>query len=151
VKMPQSACHCPAIAGGRGYSGCRWVNAGPDARTVTAHPGPSYRVGQGAPSPSPPGAARRLCPVNRRDLELIVQTRASLKDDSARERMQAAGVRQVEMAAVCGVAPSTVSQWLAGVRVPAADKALAFGRALAASERKAALWPEMTSASPGTR
>lgn len=76
--------------------------------------------------------------MNRRDLELIVATRAALKNQSARGRRAAAGVRQVEMAAVCGVSPSTVSQWEAGLRSPAADHALAYGRALAAAERRKA-------------
>jgi transcriptional regulator with XRE-family HTH domain len=76
--------------------------------------------------------------VNRRDLELIVQTRAALADQSARGRRAAAGVRQVEMAAVCGVSPSTVSQWESGLRSPGADHALAYGRALAAAERRRA-------------
>lgn len=76
--------------------------------------------------------------MNRRDLELIVATRAALKNQSARARRAAAGVRQVEMAAVCGVSPSTVSQWEAGLRSPAADHALAYGRALAAAERRKA-------------
>jgi transcriptional regulator with XRE-family HTH domain len=76
--------------------------------------------------------------VTRRDLELIAATRAALKDQSARARRVAAGVRQVEMAAVCGVSPSTVSQWESGVRSPAAGHALAYGRALAAAERKLA-------------
>jgi DNA-binding transcriptional regulator YiaG len=76
--------------------------------------------------------------VNRRDLALIQSTRAALADGSAKRRRAQASVRQVELAALLKVAQSTVSQWENGVRVPAADDALAYGRALAALTRKAA-------------
>ena len=70
--------------------------------------------------------------MTRRDLALIVATRAALADGSARRRRAAAGVRQVEFAALLGVAQATVSQWEGGKRVPDARRALAYGRALAA-------------------
>jgi hypothetical protein len=82
--------------------------------------------------------------VTRRELALIAETRAALADGSARRRREAAGVRLVEMAAVCGVASSTVSQWERlgrdgkPLRVPDARRALAYGRELAALERQAA-------------
>jgi transcriptional regulator with XRE-family HTH domain len=76
--------------------------------------------------------------VNRRDLALIQSTRAALADGSAKRQRAQAGVRQVELAALLKVAQSTVSQWENGVRVPAADDALAYGRALAALARLAA-------------
>lgn len=50
----------------------------------------------------------------------------------------AAGVRQVEIAAVLGVSASTVSQYESGRRVPDAEHALAYDRAVAAAEGKSA-------------
>jgi transcriptional regulator with XRE-family HTH domain len=76
--------------------------------------------------------------VTRRDLALITETRAALADGSARSRRTLAGIRQVELAALLGVAQSTVSQWESGKRVPDAGDALAYGRALAALGRRAA-------------
>lgn len=54
-------------------------------------------------------------------------------------------IRLVEMAAACGASPAAVSQWErrdeAGrpLRVPGTVHALAYGRALAEVERRAAL------------
>jgi transcriptional regulator with XRE-family HTH domain len=76
--------------------------------------------------------------VTRRDLALILETRAALADGSAKRCREEAGIRQVELAAVLGKGQPTVSQWEAGKRVPAADDALAYGRALAALTRRAA-------------
>jgi len=76
--------------------------------------------------------------VDCRDLALITETRRALADGSAKRRRIASGIRQVEMAAVLGVAQSTVSQYEAGRRVPDAVRALAYVRALAAAERRAA-------------
>jgi DNA-binding transcriptional regulator YiaG len=76
--------------------------------------------------------------VTRRDLALILETRAALADGSARAQRQQARIRQTEMAAVLKVAQSTVSQWEAGKRVPAAGDALAYGKALASLAKRAA-------------
>ncbi len=76
--------------------------------------------------------------MNHQDLTLITETRRALADGSAKARRIASGVRQVEMAAVLGVSPSTVSQYESGRRVPDAARALAYDKALAAAERRAA-------------
>jgi len=76
--------------------------------------------------------------VTKRELTLIQETRAALADGSAKRRREEAGIRQVEMAAAIGKGQPTVSQWENGLRVPAADDALAYGKALAALERRAA-------------
>jgi transcriptional regulator with XRE-family HTH domain len=70
--------------------------------------------------------------VNRRDLALIAQTRASFADGSARRTRLAGGIRVTEIAAALGVTPQAVSQWEAGRRIPDAPRALAYARALAA-------------------
>jgi DNA-binding transcriptional regulator YiaG len=76
--------------------------------------------------------------VDGRDLALIAETRRALADGSAKRRRIASGIRQVEMAVVLHVVQSTVSQWETGRRVPDATCALAYGKALAAAERRAA-------------
>ena len=76
--------------------------------------------------------------MTRQELSLIAQTRAALADGSARDRREAARVRLGEFAAALGRAPSTVSQWERRIRTPGAADALAYGRQLAALERKAA-------------
>ena len=76
--------------------------------------------------------------MTSRDLALIAETLAALADGSAKRRRIASGVRQVEMAAALHVVQSTVSQWETGKRVPDATCALAYGKALAAAERRPA-------------
>lgn len=76
--------------------------------------------------------------MNRRDLALIAETRAALADGSARERRELARIRLSEMAAACEVSPAAVSMIERGQRSPGTVLALAYGRALAAAERKAA-------------
>lgn len=76
--------------------------------------------------------------MTKRDLALIAETRAALADGSARARREAARIRLVEMAAACDVSPAAVSMWERALREPGAEGALAYGRALAAAERKAA-------------
>ena len=76
--------------------------------------------------------------MTRQDLALIVATRAALADGSAKARRIEARVRQVEMARRLGRGQPTVSQWENGLRVPAADDALAYGKALAALAKLAA-------------
>jgi transcriptional regulator with XRE-family HTH domain len=68
--------------------------------------------------------------VKRRELALIADVRHRLADGRARAERQAAGIRQAEVAATLQVAPSTVSQWESGVRVPSAAHALAYGAIL---------------------
>ena len=46
-------------------------------------------------------------------------------------------VSQGELGAVIGVGQSAVSMWESGLRVPTDDRALAYGKALAAAEARA--------------
>jgi transcriptional regulator with XRE-family HTH domain len=84
--------------------------------------------------------------VNRRELALIAETRAALADGTARYRRVAARITVSEIAAACGASRAAVSMWERQdpetgkpVRVPGTVHALAYGRALAAAERRAAL------------
>lgn len=81
---------------------------------------------------------RYFCPVTRRDLALISEIRTALADGSARRRRISARVRLVEIAAVAGVSPAAASMWEHAKREPGAENALAYARALAAAEQKAA-------------
>lgn len=76
------------------------------------------------------GRHRYFCPVNKRDLSTISETRIALADGSARQRRTAAKIRLREIAAAIGVSPSTVSQWETGKREPGAEHALAYARNL---------------------
>lgn len=76
---------------------------------------------------------------------LIAEIRAALADGSARERRLAARIKVVEMAAASGATPAAISQWERQdpetgrpLRVPGAEHALAYWRALTAAERAAA-------------
>ena len=64
--------------------------------------------------------------------------RRALADGSAQARRKAAGWTQARMAGRLHVGQPTVSQWETGRRVPDAESALAYGRALADAERRAA-------------
>ena len=81
--------------------------------------------------------------MTRQEAALIAATRAALADlgddqvSAARRRREATGIRLGEFAALLGVSTAAVSQWERGVRVPGAKHALAYGRELAALERKA--------------
>jgi DNA-binding transcriptional regulator YiaG len=79
-----------------------------------------------------------ISPVTRQEVALIAQTRRELADGTARERREATGIRLVEFARLLGVSTPAVSQWERAVRVPGARHALAYGRELAALERRAA-------------
>jgi transcriptional regulator with XRE-family HTH domain len=76
--------------------------------------------------------------VTKQELDLIVATRRALADGSAKQRRQAARLSQTEMAARCEVGQPAVSGWENNHRTPRTHHALAYGRALAAAERKAA-------------
>ncbi len=76
--------------------------------------------------------------MTKRELTLIQATRAALADGSAKRQREESGIRQAELASLLRKAPSTLSQWENGLRVQAADDALAYGRVLATLARKAA-------------
>jgi DNA-binding XRE family transcriptional regulator len=84
-----------------------------------------------------PGLAT-VDPVKRADLRMLSGIRDELADGRARDARVAAGIRQREIASALGVAPSTVSQWEAGKRVPSAVHALAYGRLLRQLAKRAA-------------
>jgi transcriptional regulator with XRE-family HTH domain len=62
----------------------------------------------------------------------------ALADGTAKARRRAAGITQVEMAGRIHVTQPAVSMYESGLRVPDAAVALAYGRALAAAEKRAA-------------
>lgn len=74
--------------------------------------------------------------VTKNELALISEIREALADGTAMKRRQAARISQGEIAEASGVGQSTVSGWENNHRRPKADHALAYGRALAAAERK---------------
>lgn len=72
------------------------------------------------------------------DLAAAVRVRADLASDAAREAREAAGITAADMARALGVSRQAVSSWETGTAVPTPEHALAYGKALAALERKAA-------------
>lgn len=76
--------------------------------------------------------------MTRRELTLIAETRAALADGSARARREAAMVSLTEFAAALGMSPAMVSLCERNKRTPGTKLALAYGRELAALERRAA-------------
>jgi DNA-binding XRE family transcriptional regulator len=66
------------------------------------------------------------------DLAAIARIRADLASGAAGAARRAAGVKAAEIAAAAGVCRQTVYAWEAGRLVPAAPRALAYARALAA-------------------
>jgi transcriptional regulator with XRE-family HTH domain len=76
--------------------------------------------------------------VTKQEADLLVATRRALADGSAKRRRATARLSQTEMAARCRVGQPTVSGWENNHRTPGTRDALAYGRALAAAERKAA-------------
>jgi transcriptional regulator with XRE-family HTH domain len=63
-------------------------------------------------------------------MELIVEARQTVKSGRATELRRTAGLSQGELAALVGVAPSAISRWESGSRVPRPDEAVAYGRVL---------------------
>jgi len=84
------------------------------------------------PGPSTLGAVRRS------DLQAVISVRAALRSGDARKIRERLGVSAADLARVVGVSRAAVSDWERGRRVPTAGHALAYGKALAAVERKAA-------------
>lgn len=79
---------------------------------------------------------RRLRPA---DLAEATRVRQDLRSGSAREQRAATGMSAAKIAAVIGVSRQAVSSWETGQASPSVEHALAYGRALAALGRRAAL------------
>jgi len=76
--------------------------------------------------------------VRPSDLAAAAKTRVALRAGSARLTRIQSGVSAAEIARAVGVSRTTVGDWEAGRKVPTAEHALAYGKALAALERRAA-------------
>ena len=72
------------------------------------------------------------------DLATAVRIRTDLASHTSRESREAAGVTAADIARVIGVSRQSVSAWECGREVPTIPHALAYGRALAALDRRPA-------------
>lgn len=72
------------------------------------------------------------------DLASAARTRALLRSGEAARLRDEAEVTAAELARALGVTRQAVRSWETGAAVPTAEHALAYGKALAALERKAA-------------
>jgi DNA-binding transcriptional regulator YiaG len=81
-------------------------------------------------------------PMTPAELKRLAAIRADLASGRAREAREGAGISVAEMAAAISashpVTPQAVSAWELHRRVPRAAGALAYGKALAALERRGA-------------
>jgi transcriptional regulator with XRE-family HTH domain len=68
----------------------------------------------------------------QRDALLVAEARLALRSGRASEIRRAAGLSQIEVAAVCGVADATYCRWESGERAPRAEAAIRLGRFLRA-------------------
>ena len=82
--------------------------------------------------------ARNLDLVRPSDLAAATRIRDDLRNGTARERRIASGHTGADMARVLHVTPQAVFWWETDQATPTVPHALAYGRALAAVERKAA-------------
>jgi DNA-binding XRE family transcriptional regulator len=76
--------------------------------------------------------------VRPSDLAAAIRIRDDLRNGTARERRIASGASGADMARVLHVTPQAVFQWETDQCTPTVPHALAYGRALAAVERRAA-------------
>lgn len=72
------------------------------------------------------------------DLGVVISVRAELRSGGARKIRERLDITAAEMGRAVGVSRTTIGDWEAGRKRPTDLHALAYGRALAAAERKAA-------------
>lgn len=72
------------------------------------------------------------------DLAIVARTRTALRSGSARLARIQADVTAAELARAVKVSRTTLGDWEAGRKRPTEAHALAYARALAAAEQKAA-------------